>query len=1487
MLLRALATAILVCLSVIPVLAQGYDTKFKEVGFKPGDVYHTDEGVNISLTGGAVEVSLPLGPALPGPIPLQPVIHYHGKYSQGLNPNWDYLRAFQNCSTTAPAGTDCDAIAKADRRWGQPSLPMASLTPGKLLFSHGAFGSNGNSAPIRIDSPQGQSQSFWLDQAGAKAYYTQNPDDVAHLDKLVSSLAPEWTRPSNGNTVGAAVLGDVAGARLSDGSILIFGPSNATVFNRYYADHTFDVQSRIPDEILQVAETEIVLWQRSRHTMQTVWDRKADAPMMDYFWNGTVFHPVWIKNRSGFKVTINVSRDAAGGPAAVLTGPGIFDDSGIPKMTGLLRGWEVYYFEGSGNKVGYRVDRTTTGCSACEYAVTYVGMAGTPSTTGLGATGRTPLRSMSAYSPTDPLWQPGTTEGWYAHTGDSYDLDYESSELAMQGTTIVHGPLTTTLDWSGPYGMLAQLTTPRGKTYAFKYQILQGIGVRSPSDLGEPMGWLYSRETPGSMDYWSVVTQMDVTDNQADQVRSTIYQWAIPQPNTVTPSYWVDWTRTTQGVAQTLPDGQTILHVFASPVNASSYGTTPNTNLDYKARTFLATRQTTVARYTYASGDKSWQSFFSGGDPTSTTWYKRERMEGWDFRAMDGSLSVLTVNTEPRPTRTMTEWLNGPVHVVELDGWDQTSGRYLVERRYVISPGTKPAARFYAPGSLAGISGAQANYVASPGLTEAAVANALSHAVKVSSFTAESEGLYARPATLHEKQILAPTTGTAGPLVPVQYSYDTVAGRAHVVTKKSQLATDASGAHVDLNYTSVPNGLFTVDRLKGVLVTATAPNQATVGSLSGEIGAQYTYDASGRWMTSIQARRDATSFYPWTQQEPTHDEMGRPLAQVDPNGISLGFSWDPLGRLTGITPSAPEVGKVITPDNSLRQVTVNRGAQQNIYFVNGFGELIAEQRFSDGGISHKLYGYDAGGRKMWESIWRAGLPSLAAWSSGLPSKGTQWTYDTRGRVTQETNPNGETIQTIYEVGGNPLVTQKVVAPGTVDQSTTTFENDVLGRLSKVTTSPDGAVSYLTTYFYDPTGRILQVQQKNPVSGSTQVRSWSYDGLGRLTTLVQPESGRTEYSAFTVSGLPTQTIYGAGINTPKIVTTFYDSLGRVKSVSSSDGSVDQSFLYDEAGRGASLGNLTTSRDGSVTIQHAYNGLNGRLSDFNTLTDSRTFLQSYAYNTYGIRTQAVMDGRRSVLAFNDSMGMATQLTYYGTGSTATGNSVLSKAINDPTMWIPTQFQFGNGASTTYQYRDDQIGLAGIAHYASGSSSPAEQWSYLYGFSGNLKTDGEDTYRYDLLNRLTRAVVKKLDGTIVTQKYSYDAFGNRLSSHATGSVPIDLVNLRFSSVTTELNQRNQIPAKTSAGVMTGATYDPQGNLARIWITPGSTTTQIGLVYDALGRVIQMSDARRPGFMEKYFYSPDGLRTRIEEYQGLVLTKTRYSIYNDQRQLVSKYRK
>ena len=337
-----LAALFLIGLAGPPLRAQGYESKFKAVGFKPGDVYHTDEGVNVSLTGGGLEVEIPLGPALPGPIPLRPMVHYHGKYSQPLNPGWAYGQAFRD-GFIGKDWTDSqvDGYEKAYKRWLPPNLPSGEAHPGQLIFRAGSTATGAFSPDLTLTSSFGKTTSYYLGMPGTYTYKASNSgnsprSDAAAIEALARTMAPEWDRAGvliSGpgmdvlpGTPLSSSLGDAIGVRLSGGTTLVYGPSVDRIVRRWTASVSPNLSELllVPHEILQVDRDHITLWRRSRNVYSHDWDPKdVNGTLADYRWTQSIYHPVWIKTRTGFRADITVYRNAPGGHNAGLSDGGI------------------------------------------------------------------------------------------------------------------------------------------------------------------------------------------------------------------------------------------------------------------------------------------------------------------------------------------------------------------------------------------------------------------------------------------------------------------------------------------------------------------------------------------------------------------------------------------------------------------------------------------------------------------------------------------------------------------------------------------------------------------------------------------------------------------------------------------------------------------------------------------------------------------------------------------------------------------------------------------------------------------------------------------------------------------------------------------------------------------------------------------------------------------------------------------------------------
>ncbi|MBK8726818.1 MAG: RHS repeat protein [Holophagaceae bacterium] len=625
------------------------------------------------------------------------------------------------------------------------------------------------------------------------------------------------------------------------------------------------------------------------------------------------------------------------------------------------------------------------------------------------------------------------------------------------------------------------------------------------------------------------------------------------------------------------------------------------------------------------------------------------------------------------------------------------------------------------------------------------------------------------------------------------------------------------------------------------------------------VGADYGVDGWG-FINSIQLLGAAYS----VSQE--NDALGRPKNQTDANGHTTGFEYDTVGRLTDVRPPSPQLPTHYGYGSDNLSVTQTRGLAGSTFHYDGFGQLSGVDRL--GGASMSL-GYDSAGRKNYESVWGGG----AAHSYG---------YDHRDRMTSHVDPNGIHTDTAYS-GLSRTVT--------VGSLVTSFQNDGLGRLSKVT----DALGNSTTYDYDDGDRILHAISQDGASGPTQTRTWGYNGLGWLKSLNQPESGDTTYSDFTVQGKPKSTNYNG-----KVVTATVDSLGRVRTVDGPD--VHQAFDFD--GGAPYNGKLRAAEDKAVRLEYGYDG-QGLLSDITTkiyasgqvgVGPEDSYTQSFGYDSaYGLRTSHTIGGRMIGFDYDRVKGLPT--------SVGTVNQPLASAGYDPTSWSLNYLGFPTaGASSTFSYDPDQLRLKTLSH--AGPAAATKSWIYTYGTHGDaaqgekigmMLSDGEDAFDYDKLGRLTKATVKLPaawgSGQSLVQEFEYDGFGNQIKSTTENSpnpVPWGLQkvinNFQFTLAEQgSLIARNQLPI-TAGGSDTGARYDDQGNLKQIFKTKGDAATQVELTYDALGRVVEMVDAER-SVKERYFYSPEGLRTRIETYRYGGLIKVQHKLYNDQRQLVSEY--
>jgi YD repeat-containing protein len=925
------------------------------------------------------------------------------------------------------------------------------------------------------------------------------------------------------------------------------------------------------------------------------------------------------------------------------------------------------------------------------------------------------------------------------------------------------------------------------------------------------------------------VSRIKDRDTTTNVLRETLHIRVVPVPEF---NGW-GWASTTFYDAIKHPDGSTTVHYFTEPLAQPAGGAVGDDPLkpDEQIQTLGFLKHSIRETRHYPIG-ADWQSDITV-PATASSAHTVELYDRWDLRRAGNATGSVLAGSVPYPTRTRA-WSKdtGAWTWQERNIWDVTHGGWKAD-----------TARTYSNGPVLATAWRSLAAASTPTTPTDAPA---------------SEPLFDRSVTRvlnsdFSNWFLGRTTEEVAAGKPKV----TTAFMARNLVQSVSVGPDATKVTTVFTYT----GLLP----KTVTVSGTAG--------TGIVGIdEYRYDNHG-FMTYIR-QKGVT----WSASQ-TNDDFGRPTTQTDPNGRTTSIVRDAVGRLTALNPQFGDTPTTIQYDADQRGFTVTRGEEKSSQRYNGFGELVLASRWNGSAWSHKRFEYDAAGRKLKETVWLPGQGSETESTSGVNA--TTFSYDTRGRLNGTVDPNG--VATTITYAG--LSRTSTVAPGTPDAKATTFTSDALGRLVEV----KDALNQVTKYKYDdPADRILEVKQTDPATGVEQIRSWGYNGLGWLTSLVQPESGTTTYANFHITGKPGTTT-SAGLP----VTTTYDALGRPLSVSGSG--LNQTFAYDQSGHGYANGKLTSSSDTAVKLDWTYGDPAGRLSRLATSIQRSggssgyypDYVQIYTYDSYGRRISATVDGRQFQTTFDDATGLPQAVRYSGAGLL---NQTLGSVTQvDPASWMPKSISYAfTGASTLLDYRPDQTSLWTQAHYVDGNPSPLRQWIYTYDNAGRLKGDGEDSYTYDLLDRLSTATVKRRDGSTLTQAFTYDAFGNQASS-LTSPVPQDLQglinNFTFSAAdrNTPEAKRNQIPPMAS-GVPTGAQYDPQGNLTRIYAQATSSAAQeVVLTYDALGRVVSLS--RPGGVVEYYAYTPDGLRSRIEIWENNVLKTVKHRIYNDQRQLVSEY--
>jgi RHS repeat-associated protein len=544
---------------------------------------------------------------------------------------------------------------------------------------------------------------------------------------------------------------------------------------------------------------------------------------------------------------------------------------------------------------------------------------------------------------------------------------------------------------------------------------------------------------------------------------------------------------------------------------------------------------------------------------------------------------------------------------------------------------------------------------------------------------------------------------------------------------------------------------------------------------------------------------------------------GQMASTTDPNLQKTSYAYDSMRRSTITT--RPDSAQIVRSYNdSLHTTSVTSPIQGTAVYT--------KTNYLDGlGRSSQISLFDASStlystvQTQYDGLNRSYNVSNPFTSSAL--YWTETTFDALGRKAKILLPDNSQYTYAFSgpstTGTDPAGHQRKL------------QLDGLNRLS-IAYEPDpnngNSLTIQTNYSYSVLGQLALLTQ------GSQTRTFSYDGMGRLTSQVLPESGTTSFQYNNFDKLTQRT------DNRGVITTFsYDTVNRpyqiIYNVGTTGVAATPTITYT-FGTNASQynnGRLLTLTDGLGTTTNTYDDL-GRITQVQHVINGSTYNIGYQYNLAGEVTSLTYPSNRVVQHSYDAMGRPISLS---SGATTYGSS-----FSYNSSFYPTNFTLGNGVAATVGYSPDRLQLQSL-NYAGGSTAFSTTYSRSQSGGNNGEivsiTDGVDSgrsisYNYDALGRVSTAVTT---GSTNYPKWglswTYDRYGNRLSQSVTaGTAPSNSVVVNAAN--------NQI---TTAGY----SYDANGNLTNDGVN--------SLAYDAENRMISSSGSAGSG---TYSYRASGLR-------------------------------
>jgi RHS repeat-associated protein len=629
------------------------------------------------------------------------------------------------------------------------------------------------------------------------------------------------------------------------------------------------------------------------------------------------------------------------------------------------------------------------------------------------------------------------------------------------------------------------------------------------------------------------------------------------------------------------------------------------------------------------------------------------------------------------------------------------------------------------------------------------------------------------------------------------------------------------------------------------------------------------------------------------------DNTGFVYTLTTPSGDKAIYRLQSAYNLAGIT----------MPGSSSEDVTVGYDTANRVSGITTPAGTTAYS-YSDNGNNRTTTVTDPLGR-VTTYVFDIGLQRMTSKTLPAPiSKTTRWSYDSVGRLTRATSPEGNYTQYSYDGDGrgNVVETRKVAKAGSgVSDIVTGVNVDVTCTNPLKCNKPNYIIDpkqNRVDYSYDPsTGNLLTVQQPAPTAGAARpTATYSYSSVNGISMVTGISACATAASCtgsasetkttigYNGNGLPTSVTTAAGDNSvSSTVTASYDDVGNKVLEVDALGN-DTHYRYD-ANRHL-IGITSPDPDGSGPLlrraqQYSYDA-KGRLwlESIGTVADaSDAAWNNYAeaYHRYSQYNAAGNIERQTLWSAGVDYAVVDYLY------DVNGNRTCTIQYMDSSHWgpqasscTPLQTDGPNGPDRVTQTSYDEAGRQTKVTSGIGTSDVSNDVQTSYTDNGQVATltdaNGNVTrYGYDGVDRQTTTTFadnsfeqlgydpndnvtsKRLrDGNTIG--YGYDSL-NRVTSKTlpSGELPIyysyDLLN------------RLTLVQRPGDGVVSSVTYDALGRM----LGEGQTFGSLAYRYDAAGR--RTRTTWNDGFFVTYDYLATGDLNAIYENGSGLLARYGYN--------------